>query len=172
VAWRNKVKKNNLPKSIQHALEMLDRKKEDILSFVDAAKKAEEVFAEFKDSFPVDSEYLTNSVLVSNESGCIRGVSIHIYTDDFKKLLPVRRKIRQLGFPAPQTEDYPELQRRSWIYGNPDNGKGVRLCGHLPFAENSMCRYVKVGTKEEDVYELRCGNLNGEENGEEKGPTK
>ena len=48
-------------------------------------------------------------------------------------------------------EDYPEMKRRTWYLG-----ENIILSLFLSWDQDTSCKYVKVGTKEEDVYELQC----------------
>lgn len=75
---------------------------------------------------------------------------------DALKLTDVSQPLRWLAqrFGAYTIDDYPELGRRAYVFEN--NGRPVRF--QVFFNNNeAVCKFVKVGVKEEPVYKLMCG---------------
>ncbi len=67
------------------------------------------------------------------------------------------RRLAAVGFRITAKEgecpysDYPEIGRREWALTG-----DVLLALFVPYDGGGACRFVKTGTKEEDVYELVC----------------
>lgn len=76
-------------------------------------------------------------------------VHVIVQTDNFRKLIPVRRWLRARGLPAPKITDEPSTRTRTWDYGT------LSLSGTLPM-EGAACQYVQVGVEEKPLYKLVC----------------
>lgn len=64
---------------------------------------------------------------------------------------PLRWLAQRLG--AYTIDDYPELQRRAYVFAN--DGRPVRFQVFL-HKDGALCKFVKTGVKEEPVYTLMC----------------
>ncbi len=144
----------NYPKCILEALASLEKKRTVVLSMVEDVRFAETLIEKFRNIKGTDNWYVS----IGYEFGTLNGISVHVTADDFRELTQVRRWLRQRGFPSPAEEEYPEIGRRSWRYNRGDGRNLFYLCAHVKSNSNATCQYVKVGTKEEPIYELRCGN--------------
>lgn len=90
--------------------------------------------------------------------GSLCGVLIHTHVGDLKEVLPLIRELRRQGYKILKHDDYAEVRRRSYYMGEiivsaflrDEKGKG-------------RCRYVKTGTKHEDVYTLECDGVRVED---------
>ena len=95
--------------------------------------------------------------------GCLNGALVHVDVTDLGTLTEVRRWIRKQGFGDPKVEDYEVIGRRSWTYKD-DKGRLLVLSGFFPapgWHEDTAakCQFVKVGVKEEPIYELQCNGV-------------
>lgn len=158
-----------LPRIIIEHLELLDKKKERVLNMAPLVGIANELICEFEEAIPGTNEW---RVSIGYESGSLQGVLVHVNCLDLRKLIVVRQWLRKKGFPAPKTEDYAEIGRRSWCYHRQDQPTLI-LSGFVgswwnkeETPEGQKCEFVKVGLKEpEPIYELRCdGEKLAEEN--------
>ena len=156
-----------LPRIIMEHLELLEKKKERVLSMVPLVGIANNLICEFEEAIPGTSDW---RVSIGYESGTLQGVLVHVNCLDLRELAVVRRWLRKQGFPAPKTEDYAEVGRRSWIYHQKDKPTLIlsAFLGSLWNKENTegqKCEFVKVGLKKpEPLYELRCDGKKLEEN--------
>ena len=147
-------------KAVEKNVAELNEKIAQLFSWDATARWAEEMCAE-------QDESLKARVNVGVQSGQLRGVIIHLDVRDMADAVPIRRAVRQLGYGKPTVSDYAEIQRRSWCYEKEEDAAApfIHVCAHLPWDEGAHCEYVKVGTKEQPVYELRCGGKPVPKNG-------
>jgi len=112
---------------------------------------ADEVVAEFRSTLPdiqAHCGWSTNS---------IQGALIHVNNlDDIRQVIPLLKRLRELGFKCRKVEDYPEIKRRSYDCGE------IKVLAFLRWEEGATCRFEQVGVKEEPVYKLVCGDKKGD----------
>lgn len=89
---------------------------------------------------------------VASQIGQLKGVLIQAYPKNTEDLEPVIEFLNDCGLKCKKVEDFQELQRKTWDYGN------IKLSAFFNSKEKGACQYVKVGTKEEPVYELKCND--------------
>jgi hypothetical protein len=153
--------KEGYHKAIALELAEADGRRIKVLGMVEDVALAQEVIDKFC------AKEWDARVSIGLDFGSMQGVLIHI--DNVKSIAdiaPIRRELRERGFPAPKPDDYAELKRRSYLYareGKPQFAVMVFLRG-----ENAVCEYVQVGTKVEPVYELRCGGVKVAEGNEDE----
>jgi len=110
-------------------------------------KPALDVIEELRLAFP-DLQIHTSCGL---QHGQVQGALIHLNDlIDMAQALPVAKWLTQRGFHTKGFEDYPELRRRTYDYGD------IKLMCFLKYDEGAKCQWVKVGVKEEPVYKLMC----------------
>ena len=147
-----------IPAVIQKQLDSLERVRQKILDMIPRVSLAEELIAKFS-SLPGTSNW---RISIGYETGSLNGVLVHVDALDFRELTPVRRWLREQGFPAPSTDDFAEAGRRSWTYRQKDKPNLI-FSGFTGYPwsatkpEGQKCQFVKIGMKEpEPIYELRC----------------
>jgi len=147
-----------IPKIIQEQLDSLERLRQKILDMIPFVGIAEELIAKFK-TVPGTSNWRMS---IGYQTGVLNGVIVHVNALDFRELVVVRRWLRGRGFPAPITEDYAEISRRTWTYRQQDKPNLVfsafagEICNSVRL-EGQKCEFVKIGMKEpEPIYELQC----------------
>lgn len=140
-----------IPKCIIKELDSLKKQTDRVNSVVPLVKFGETLIDKFKDT-PGTSDW---RVSVGFEYGTLQGVTVHVTALDINTLIAVRKFIRTQGFPLPEEEEYPEIHRKSWEYQR-EGEEVFRLSFHTSYDEGAVCKYVKVGTKQEDVFELQC----------------
>lgn len=87
---------------------------------------------------------------IASQIGQLKGVLIQCYPKTAEDMEPVIEFVNDCGKKCKGTDEYHELQRKTWDYGN------IKLSAFFDSREKGACKYVKVGTKEEPVYELKC----------------
>lgn len=65
---------------------------------------------------------------------------------------PLRWLSQRLG--KYEIDDYPELNRRAYVFRN--HGRPVRLQVFFGVGDESVCKFMQIGVKEEPVYKLMC----------------
>jgi len=141
-----------LPKPIADELEKLNGLHGRLMKMVDDVRFAQELINEFEGKVPGTKSWY---VSVGVRDGLLQGITIHVTAKDFRELVTVRRHLREIGFPAPEVDDFEAIGRRSWEYKR-EGHETFRLSAHTSYEEGAACRYVEVGKKEEPIYELRC----------------
>ena len=105
-------------------------------------------------AFELALRYDATSVSVSVDAGCLQGVLLSFSVTSLKDLVPVRRAVRAAGFRLKTTEDYAELGRRRYEYGD------IQVMAFVPTAleekKDAKCRFVQAGVKEVPIYKLVC----------------
>ena len=164
------TKEQQIPAVIQEQLDSLERVRQNILDMIPMVSIAEDLIAKFS-TLPGTSEW---KIAIGYGSGSLNGVLVHVNSLDFRELTPVRRWLRGQGFPAPITEDYAEISRRSWTYRQKDKPNLVfsafagDICNRTKL-EGQKCEFVKVGMKDpEPIYELRCDGKKLEEDNHDR----
>ena len=99
------------------------------------------------------------------------GLFIALYVDSFKQAVPVLREMRKRGYKLGPAYDDFSLRRRWWSL----NDGIFTLTGSIivdatvGYNDNSTCKRVQTGVKEEPVYEWRCEDGSDVEAVEEDG---
>lgn len=134
------------PKCVQDQLVEMEKRRERLLSWLPLVRLAEEAIAE------CSSALGSTSVSVGLDMGEVNGVLIHANVkQDILEVVPMLRYLRAHGAPKfERTEDYPEIKRRIWHFGD------LKVMVFLPYRGGAKCDFVQVGVREEPVYELRC----------------
>lgn len=136
------------PKCITEALALIDDQRKTVLSMVDDVRFAESLIEKFKGLQGTSNWHI--------DLGCFfDDVDVHVTAEDFREIVHVRRWLRKQGFPAPTMVEYGSLGQTLWRYSRKGH-QSFDLTVHTSYDENAVCKYVKVGTKEEPVYELQC----------------
>ena len=136
-----------VPKEIQRHLDNMDndlkRKKDRLLSWIDSYHVAEEVAEMFEGCWT--GVYLTDGSMYD-------GVILHLNLKSVNDAGPILIELGKRGYNqkgAPQNCNHNALM--IWDCGI------IHIDGHLTTTdEPGTCRMVKVGVKEEPVYEMRC----------------
>ena len=146
----------DIPAVVQKELEFIENTRQRILNMAPLVRLCEELIAEFK-NLAGTSDW---RISIGYGIGSLQGVLLSTTALDFRELIAVRRWLRTQGLPAPETNDYAEIRRRSWTYHRKDEPDFVfsafARSPYLDKLEGQKCEFVKVGVKEEPVYELRC----------------
>jgi hypothetical protein len=127
---------------IDKYLNELAETREIVLSMRDTAMIAENLKVRFADELPEIG-------FTMSAYSWFKQVQVTVQTDNFRKLVPVRRWLRARGLPAPKITDDPSTRTRKWDYGT------IELRATLPM-EGAACQYVQVGVKEVPEYKLVC----------------
>lgn len=136
------------PRCVTEALTKIDDQRKMVLSMVDDVRFAESLIEKFKE-LPGTANWHIDLSCFFDEVG------VHVTIDDFRELVHVRRWLRQQGFPPPDILELGQSRQTLWRYFRKGH-RSFELAAHASYAENAVCKYVKVGTKEEPVYELQC----------------
>jgi len=141
---------------IQKSLDEVEKQRDKIINYQPVMDIAAQLIAEFEKTENTEDWRLC----FGNGNGSLNGVLIHVEVTDLEALTGARRWIREHGFGAPTVSDYEAIGRRSWTYKD-DNERFVVLSGFFPVpgwkeGDGAKCSFVKVGVKEEPVYELQC----------------
>lgn len=153
-----------IPAIIREKLEEIEKLRRMVLDMVPLVSLAEELIEKFR-TLPGTSDWRLS---VGYGPGQLNGVLVHVDALDFRELTVIRRWLREHGLPAPETEDYAEIGRRSWTYCVKDKPNFV-FSGFIAnrwdkTLKGQKCQFVKVGMKEpEPLYELRCDGAKLEE---------
>lgn len=97
---------------------------------------------------------------ISWRSGSLQGVLVSLHIEDVQVIAKAIRCWRKVGYVVGKPDDCPEIRRRRFpIYAEADTEHTAELGSLMflfPWSEDAKCTFVKVGVKEEPVYELRC----------------
>lgn len=156
------------PKAIQEELEMLDKMRAEAIELADLARMAHAVSNVFKDRIDI-------AVSVARWIASPPFINMRVNVRSFKDVLPILTHLASRGWHTDKNNpyvDYPEIDRRTFnfVKGTPPTiidpasskvvteHKGDHRLRLMCFIakEGATCRKVKVGVKEEPVYEFVC----------------
>jgi len=137
--------------AIQTALEEVEKKRKQVLSYEEAIHHAREVAAMF-------SPALKLVISIGWQEGQVQGVLVKwdLKEDDTMDLIePVLKEFIRRGFhpdKATPYEDWAPAKRRRYNYGD------IQVMCFGSFEPGAKCQYVKVGEEVVDKYELKCND--------------
>jgi len=154
------------PAAVVDTLKEMDRNRERVMAMAVAAHEMQQAVAEL-----YHEHDLKIDVHLGYQASSMQGVVVSFGSwgkeaRDVRVVAPLLRRLRQLGYRRTSVDDYVEMARRTWHYEfkryeRTDNVHvSVFLSTDLTATDDTVCRFVKVGVKEEPVYELRCGGQN------------
>lgn len=138
-------------KVIQEEKEKLEKKIKKIVSWDKIAEAVESIMSEIP-------KELDPRISVGIDFSSLQGVLLHVNCQDMKEMTPILRAVSSLGFrmEKDKPEDYPEASRRTWAFNKEDRESPLKVNAFFCNGEKQVCRFVKVGTKEVNEYELKC----------------
>ena len=140
-------------KPVKDALKEIDGFRDRVLGMVDHCAVAMEVLDSLQQA---GAEAVT--VSLGYHFGQVQGVLLTLTNPTHEQAISGIRMLRKRGYKVTEIEDYAELGRRSYLMGE------IRFqLMFYSWREGMTCKYVKTGTEEKDVFELRCddGTLPG-----------
>lgn len=133
------------PEMIQEAFDEIQDSRMKVFGLIEAARVAEEAEETFKDQikgFRLSAGW---------HMGTLQGILIFCDVNDMAEVTPLLQWLAKKGYPKKgKPEDYPEIKRRTWECGK------INISAFLPYSGGSKCEFVKIGVKEEPIYELQC----------------
>ena len=102
---------------------------------------------------------LSPYITVGIQTGQVNGLILTFDPKTIEQVTPVLKQFSLLGYHIDgKPEDYEEIGRRGWKLKKEGYDAPVTL--HAFFrgevVEGQVCKFVKTGTKEVDVFELKC----------------
>jgi len=141
------------PEIIQEELERVEDETKRVLELIPAANLCNKVAS----AFP-HMEDIRTSVRVGG--GVLNGALFMVDVDKLQDISPILRYFAKQGWRINgEPDDYEEVQRRTWELSSEEHPGRIQVSA---FFKGETCKFVKVGTKQEPVYELKCepGELN------------
>ena len=114
------------PKAIDEALAELEKHRERIMGFLDAARVAEKAIT----AFPA----MNLSASIGYSAHTMQGVLIFCDVTDMRDVIPLLRWLAQEGYPKKgEPSDYPEIKRGCWNCGV------IQVGAFLPYTDGAKC---------------------------------